>query len=199
MNRPFIVGLCGPAGCGKSSIARAYAEAAQRCIATAFAAPLYALAAQLVYGDATAGERLRDELTKERPWEASGPWGAPIPSLIGWTPRRLLQVLGTECVRQRIGNNAWVELALASAERHGAAGVKAVVFEDVRFDNEAAACDLVVEVNRPGVDYAADHPSAYRISEDLIHRLLPNIDTVAGAVNYLASMIAEHRTEECAS
>ncbi|GGM78190.1 hypothetical protein GCM10012275_56050 [Longimycelium tulufanense] len=67
--------------------------------------------------------------------------------------RRLMQVLGTDVVRALIDPDAWVRIAIRTAEKHHAAG-QPVVVSDVRYPNEADAFRthgyLLVRITRPG-------------------------------------------------
>lgn len=82
--------------------------------------------------------------------------------------RRLLQKMGTEAVRDIIGQDTWIKLALKKA-----ANLKHTVFTDVRFPNEAEAlCYLKSEdaallwrIHRPGhvTKVGKGHPSEAHI------------------------------------
>lgn len=84
---------------------------------------------------------------------------------VGWTEakklaevRRLLQVFGTEVVRNNFGRDAWVDLARGRM----LPGVS-YIFTDCRFDNEVEmihrAGGIVVKIMRPGVRPVNDHAS----------------------------------------
>jgi len=98
--------------------------------------------------------------------------------------RRTLQVLGTECVRDILGVEAWID---ALSRKLGAAGVlnddaqgfwpgpTTAVITDVRFPNEAAAIHrwggqvwMIVRVNHDGTSFnngiGMDHPSEKHIA-----------------------------------
>ncbi len=116
----MIIGLCGRAGSGKTSIAT-HLKCTHGARRVALAGPLkrmaqdiYGLTDEQVFGDATIKERV-------------------IPHL-GVSPRHLLQRLGTEVCRRHLGENVWVNALLATcAENPGALWV----VDDVRFVNEA--------------------------------------------------------------
>lgn len=71
--------------------------------------------------------------------------------------RRLLQIMGTECGRQVLGDNIWVDTVLNQI------GNRDAVITDCRFPNEAQAVKdrggFIVRVVRPGVDAVNAHPS----------------------------------------
>ena len=105
-------------------------------------------------------ETLRNEHYKETEWTIQD---APIPCLGGWTPRKFLQKVGTECFRDNINFNFWVEVTLKKVAKFDIAFI-----EDARFSNEYEVCDLVLELEREGVDYARNHPSAMPPDEKYI-------------------------------
>ena len=81
------------------------------------------------------------------------------PLLNGRTPRHGMQTLGTEWGRDCIDVNLWVD-----TEMDARAAAPALVFDDVRFPNEAAAIraagGLIVSIKRPGAGAgAAGHSS----------------------------------------
>lgn len=86
--------------------------------------------------------------------------------------RRLLQVLGTDCIR-KIDKNFWVKAAMKEIRLLPADS--RVVFTDVRFPNEAAAVidngGFTAQVHRPGITQANAHSSERhvgRMHEDFI-------------------------------
>jgi len=72
--------------------------------------------------------------------------------------RGLLQRLGTDCGRQLLGDNIWVESAFNALDPDNR-----YAFADCRFLNEAEAVrsrgGLVIRIERPGVGPANAHPS----------------------------------------
>lgn len=143
--KQIIVGLTGPKGVGKSTVARAIdQQLGSDCKVISFAEGVYCIAAELS-GLPLGRLRQKDEPFDER---------ETIPSLVGKTPRWLLQTIGTEMVRDNIGPNVWVELALQKA-RDSMAPI--IVVDDCRFPNEAKALGLVVKLRREGVSYTNEH------------------------------------------
>lgn len=138
---PRLVGLCGPAGSGKSTAAAILAEWGYTRLR--FAAPLKAaLRAMLAEAGVTEAEaaRMIEGDLKE----------APHAALAGRTPRHAMQTLGTEWGRALIHPDLWVRLTMCRAEAILAAGGR-VVIEDVRFPNEAAAVQGVEVDHMRGV------------------------------------------------
>jgi hypothetical protein len=112
-----LIGLCGLAGCGKSTVA-AYLENELGYARVRFAGPLKDMLRALGLS-----ERHIEGDLKEVPCELLG----------GKTPRQAMQSLGTEWGRDMVADDLWIR---AWADR---LPVGPVVAEDVRFPNEAAA------------------------------------------------------------
>lgn len=72
--------------------------------------------------------------------------------------RGLLQRLGTDCGRELLGDNIWVDSAFKNLDPDGR-----YAFADCRFVNEANAIrergGLVIRIERPGIGPANAHPS----------------------------------------
>jgi hypothetical protein len=127
--RMIVIGLCGAAGAGKNSVAEILCSRLS-FRQVAFADPLYE-AASAITGMSV--DAMRDRNLKERE--------------IGWlgkSPRRILQLLGTEFGRGCLGSDVWVRHLARRLEAIQDAGKNAVI-TDVRFPNEAAYI-----ANRPG-------------------------------------------------
>lgn len=77
--------------------------------------------------------------------------------------RQLLQRLGTECGREVLGEDVWVNHALDRADELGDQGQFNIAFTDCRFDNEVEAIrdreGYIILVNRPGVEAPNHHGS----------------------------------------
>lgn len=95
---------------------------------------------------------------------------------VGYTPRYLMQTLGTEWGRDTIHPDLWVRITMARA-----AGIPRVVIPDVRFDNEAQAIvdrgGLVIRVWRNGTEPGPAHASEAGVSERLVSSTVLNNDT----------------------
>ena len=74
------------------------------------------------------------------------------------TPRLLLQLLGTECGRQIIHQNIWVNSTFANYTEDSK-----WIISDVRFPNEAEVIKskggILIRVNRPGFEDTGNHES----------------------------------------
>jgi len=86
--------------------------------------------------------------------------------------RRLLQLLGTECGRDCIGENCWVDMWVQEANLWN---VDFVIADDVRFDNEAKACDIVIRVTGRNNGTSQEHASEKGVSDDLIDLEICNV------------------------
>lgn len=123
-----VIGLVGPAGCGKDTVADMILPLHMECngrntdtaVKMAFADPLRA-ACKAVF--ALEDDDMIDRVKKEQVIER---WGK--------SPRQMMQLLGTDCVRSNIGHDHWVKLM-----HYRLRDVKdgCVVISDVRFQNEA--------------------------------------------------------------
>lgn len=162
-----LIGLCGPAGGGKDSVAMRLRDKHGFTV-LAFADPLYAAVA------AISGMSVSD-LKNRRLKEDVIPW-------MGKSPRQLLQLLGTEFGRGMIRDDVWIQRTMMRLDPSEAG----YAITDVRFDNEAEAiCDRggsIVEVVRPGSaclrDDTACHSSEAGIRRDYIARTILNDGTL---------------------
>lgn len=149
-----------PKGTGKDTVAKGLRDKVwpqgQRHLIhlDKFALPLYRTVSALT---GLSMEQLEDETTKEVPWTIDT---APTQSLVGWSPRTLMEFIGTDVVRDKLGINHWTELMKArlSTRQHGI-----TIITDCRFLNEAQICDAVIELRRDGKDYDDGHVSRRRL------------------------------------
>lgn len=149
-----IIGLAGCAGSGKDTVADLLLKQ-HGGYRRAFADPIRE-AAKAVFGLTDAQMQDRDKKEVEVPY-----WGR--------SPREILQLLGTESVRDVFGADTWVksaELKLAAvlaADAMETRGSELLVYTDVRFPQEAGFIHskggVVVEVHRPGFGPVNEHAS----------------------------------------
>ena len=164
----MLIGLCGPAGAGKDTVAGLLTDS-DRCSfqQLAFADPLYECIS-VITGISPAGLQKRDVKEAVIPW-------------LGKSPRQMLQSLGTEWGREMIHPQIWIRITMERVIPHLAVG-RGVVITDVRFDNEAKAVidagGEVWKVTRPGWECldagTAGHQSEAGISAHLIARTIDN-------------------------
>ena len=83
----------------------------------------------------------------------------------GWGKhlRVMLQTFATDCCRDMIDDNIWVNLALSEANGHN------IVISDVRFPNEATAIKArhgkIFKIKRPGVEAPNGHSSEHSLKD----------------------------------
>lgn len=163
----YIIGLAGPAKVGKDTTAKNIIksinklEPSIKITHNSFAYKIYELTSLLT---GLPIELLSSQEYKECIWNSEN---APLPCLENWTPRKLLQKIGTECFRNIINDNFWIETTIKSVSSFDIA-----IISDVRFENECKYCDFVIELEREGVEYAKDHPSAMPINNELVNENL---------------------------
>ncbi len=155
-----IIGLTGPAGCGKTTVAGMIEGAAVIQLAD----PLYAALALMLGVDEAI---LRHRAAKEK----------PLPGL-DRSPRQLLQTLGTDWGRAFVGSDVWLRQAGRRIDALHAAGAATVIVADVRFENEAEWIrhrgGQVWRVEREPATAAAPHASEAGIPYGLIDRTIDN-------------------------
>lgn len=147
--RVRTIGICGPAGAGKSTAADRLVKR-WRFNRVRFAGPLKAM----LLGLGLSAEQVDGDQKEE-----------PTPLLCGRTPRQAMQFLGTEWGRKLIGDDFWIAAWRAAVERTGGFHVagkgwdRLIVADDVRFANEAKAIrdrgGIVVRIERPGAGSAS--------------------------------------------
>lgn len=128
-NKLKIIGLHGPAGCGKNTIAEflcdtqrfrqiSLAQPIRNGISTMFGLPM---------------EYLTDRALKEQ----------PLDLLCGHTPRHAMQTLGTEWGRNHICLDVWLKIAQREIDYQASLAaannlfLNGIVISDIRFEGEA--------------------------------------------------------------
>jgi len=107
------------------------------------------------------------------------------------TPRKILQLLGTECGREIIHPNIWVNATLSSYKPGDN-----IIITDVRFPNEAESIKdregLLIRVNRK-TDNNSDHPSETSLDNyPNFHYIIDN----NGSIEELVEKVKEILTNE---
>ena len=149
--RPFVIGFMGYAGVGKTTAANAYRSIAPESIAVnSFAAPLkqavkdlFLLSDEQVYGDFT------KKTTVDERW--------------GKSPRQLLQIIGTDCLREMIDKKFHVKRMATWLQ---CCESPVVIIDDIRFEDEAELVNRYgkcFNIRRPGfpeedVRHASEYP-----------------------------------------
>lgn len=188
---PMRIGFCGITGAGKSEAARHLIER-HNFQRGKFAGALKAmLRALLAYRgvDSAMIERMVEGDFKE----------SPTAALNGRSPRQAMETLGTEWGRQLVHRDIWI-----NTEMDAKASIPCVVFDDVRYENEAEAIrnagGALIRIIRPGQESkaTAGHTSAeYRGHVDyLIVNDVPLADFLSRvdvAIQSVAWIVATRR------
>lgn len=125
---PQVIGLCGYAGAGKTTVANILCRE-HGYTRLRYAAPIKAAVAAIIAagsGDTAYARRCVDGDLKEHPCAELG----------GATPRVAMQTLGTEWGRRYLGELAWLNIMQMRAGALLAEG-RRIVIDDVRFKDEA--------------------------------------------------------------
>lgn len=165
MSTPFIIGITGPAGSGKDTVAKMLRYSFQHCLrprqtkTMALAEPIKQFCAVVFDwpNDRLFGEsKLRD-----------------VPDADGLTPRHALQTLGTEWGRT-LREDVWIDLLLRTINRHHDEQMQyrkqVVVYlvPDVRFPNEARrireAGGLILRISGRNGNVGTEHASEQNFS-----------------------------------
>ena len=173
-SRPFyIVGLCGLATAGKSTAAAAFYGFER----ASFAAPIRAMLGAIGLTADDMGERGKNY---------------PLPWLGGKTPRQLMQSLGTEWGREHVSPDIWLSLAERRISQAREVRKPGIVFDDVRFDNEARLIHVmggkVLRIERDGLAPSMTHASERGVSPELVDGTIVN--TGRDPEIFLASVVA---------
>jgi len=160
MSKQLLIGLCGPAGCGKDTVAGFLPNFHRYALAT----PIKQMVSLMLDVD--------HSMWEDREWkEAVIPW-------IGKSPRQMAQTLGTEWGRTHVDRDLWLKLGMRRWDAVRASAMPRLVITDVRFENEALAIisagGTVWKVDREGVAPVAAHSSEKGIDPRLITGSIKN-------------------------
>ena len=191
-----VIGLCGFAGAGKSTVASALVATGE-FVEVAIALPLKELCVDLVQlfwpSVDVSMECMLDGVLKETPFEPAVQFGTVSANT---TPRQVLQVIGTDVIRKHLGDDTWIRLALQKIKEALGAG-KRVVVSDVRFPDEVRALRealgpafMLVQVQRPqGCTSVPVHASEAH-ANTLCHDIVLLNDGPIGALHKAAGVVA---------
>jgi hypothetical protein len=140
----IVIGLCGPAGSGKTTIAE--------YMARTYGARHFALAEpikEIVYK--------AFGVPRESLWGTQAQKEVVIPGL-GMSGRQLMQKIGTDGIRAVLGNSIWVRHTMGLIHEACIEGGRLAVVADVRFLSEAVGIRLAPELIGPRYIWKIDHP-----------------------------------------
>lgn len=164
LNFPIVAGLIGLKGCGKSTVARVFAD--HGFIIVPFSSPLKAMLGALLAGRGVSAEEVARMLTGDKKEQ-------PHWALNGRSPRQAMQWLGTEWGRDLMSSTFWVDAWRDQAMRHSR-----VVVDDVRFPNEVEAIKAMggalIRVVRPALVAGDTHISENHITSLKADRQIMN-------------------------
>lgn len=168
-----LIGLTGKAGAGKDTLASLILEhttGTTRGATRAFADPLRR-AAKEIFG--LTDQQMTDRELKEQ-----------VIPYWGMSPRRILQLLGTESVRHVFGGDTWVlnaELrleALLQSEAREALPVEVCIWTDCRYPEEAQWIrdngGIVIQIERSGIAAVESHSSERPLPVELVSNIVRN-------------------------
>ena len=150
----MIIGLCGKKQSGKSTVAKYLLEAGFQELSWAY--PLKEIVGRQLFG-----------LNDDQLYGSEAAKEAVIPDW-GYSPRQILQLVGTECFRKVIRDDFWVVFGKRRLIKL-AGSRKSVVISDCRFPNEMEAIKSVggitVRVIREGQVSVDNHPSENSLND----------------------------------
>lgn len=189
---PTIIGLTGAAGSGKDTAAAALAERynfRRVAFGDAVKRVAYATDPLVEVYEGAEPERL-SALVEKHGWDGT----KVLPDV-----RRLLQRVGTEGVRDVLGDDTWVKVAGAVVRELIKNDPQArIVFTDVRFENEAAFIrklgGSIVNIDRPDNPHAlsgenAGHASEAPVAADYAITNDGNEQDLAAAIGYVGFLL----------
>jgi hypothetical protein len=179
----LLIGFTGLKGSGKDTAGEVFRQRGFKRIS--FAEPLKAMLTVLLERRGCPSPyEFTDGLLKEDPTEY----------LMGVSPRRAMQTLGTEWGRQLIGADLWIDTFKRRSAKMMKEG-QAIVVTDVRFPNEVEAIqDLggqVFRVVRPGT-VETGHPSESEVKGLCVNGEILNDATSAKHFQFLVYSRFEH-------
>lgn len=179
----MMIGLVGKAKSGKSSVARILEDE--------FGYEIYPMAGPI-------RKAIQAAFPFVTGYHLGGGKEETIPEL-GHTGRHMLQQMGHNWGRERIGDRTWIKANEAHIKMNKV-DFKNVVVDDVRYDNECewikSHGGYIIGVDRPGLEDGEaswrDHPSEGGISAHLIDEWISNISCFQTDLEY-ATMNVVHK------
>lgn len=189
----MLIGITGPAGSGKTTAAN-YLVKNHGFIHLKFAGSLKAMVRTLLVDMGVSVEHQMEMIEGDEKENTQG-W------LNGKTPRHAMQTLGTEWGRKCMGEDFWVNVAqqrvMSEHEQCSSITVPRILFDDVRFENEAAMIrnmggTIVHMTGRGGIEGShASEGGVARINDDCGLANNGGIDDVYHAMNQILNWITD--------
>jgi len=156
--QPPIIGIIGPKGSGKTSVATEVELLIDGVKRIRFAGPIKRMIHTLLVSAGIPNDDAWVYVDGKRKEEIlPNPFGES-------TARELMQTLGTEWGREHVNQNVWLEIAMQRAQKMD----KLVVVDDVRFTNEASRIrsegGIILRVQREGYEWNGEHASEASLS-----------------------------------
>ena len=164
----MIIGLCGAQGSGKDTVTNILV-AKYGFVRISFAAALKDVVAILF---SWPRHMLEGDTPESRTWRLApdAEWSLKT-GIPGFTPRKALQMVGTDLIRHHIYINLWIDIVEKQIAMILAANPKAkIVVSDCRFTNEVAAVKKIpgarlVRIVRPDCEKGSQVSSHSHLSE----------------------------------
>lgn len=173
-----ILGITGPAHCGKDTLADFVIAQRPKYVKASFADPLKQM---LAMGLGLVDEQLwGDEKEKED-------------DRYGCTPRHMMQTLGTEWGRQLINGDIWTIAMNAYLENREQFGENYFIIPDVRFENEAAFVrehGCLIHITGRDLGVGAGHASEHGVDQRAGDYRIDNSDLVETFYDYINAMLS---------
>lgn len=178
----FLIGLHGRARSGKDTTARLIYELSEDPVSRhALAGPLKKAAAKLF--SLTESQLYGDQKEVVDPY-----WGA--------TPRKIMQLLGTEALRNTFGQDMHLRI-LARKLLNDPSPI--AVITDVRFENEAEFVllrgGIVVEILRPEGVMVEQHASEVPLPRHLVTKTILNDGSIEDLKERVNELLKEYKDE----
>jgi hypothetical protein len=146
-NKTTLIGVHGPLESGKDTVAKTIIERYPNLYRQyAYAWPIKQ-ACKIIFG--FTDEDMNDRVLKER-----------VHPFWGVTPRKTMQLLGTEYGRGMIREDIWVLRAEAEIQKNASEGYGTII-SDVRFENEAEIIrsrnGVIIHISRPSLDTSREN------------------------------------------
>lgn len=180
-----VVGLCGKARSGKDTAARMLAGHLTNSVGSvhikSMASTMKGMLLQLFESAAPPGENpmthclacIQGELKEEEH------------PLLGKSPRQLMQTLGTEWGRGTVREDVWIRVMenkiqreAFDAKQNGEEGQLVVIIPDIRYNNEAALCDVIVKITREDAPEVSAHTSEAGLDPELVSYTVSNDESL---------------------